>query len=90
MMKTNFKKVIANICLFKNGMVAVFDQNGQQMPAFQGERKDVMLKIKRRLEKQRGSVYWEKEEGVDFDLGDEISKRRQFISISIDGERLCK
>jgi hypothetical protein len=72
--------MITNICLFRNGMVAVFDQNGQQMPAFQGERKEVMPKIKRRLERQKGLVLWEKEEGVDFDLGDETTKRRQFIT----------
>jgi hypothetical protein len=37
---------ITNVYSFTNGMTAVFDQHGQQMPEFQGRTEDVMLKIR--------------------------------------------
>jgi hypothetical protein len=37
---------ITNVYSFTNGMTAVFDQHGQQMPEFQGRTEDVMPKIR--------------------------------------------
>ena len=39
-------------------MVAVFDQNDDQMPFFQGKREEAMPKIKRRLNRQKGLVHY--------------------------------
>lgn len=39
-------------------MVAVFDQNEEQMPFFQGRKDKAMPRIKRRLRRQKGFVEW--------------------------------
>lgn len=39
----NIKKVIQ----FSNGMMMVFAEDGNQMPEFQGNRKEVILKLKK-------------------------------------------
>lgn len=57
-MLREYRHKIKTIFIFTNGMVAVFDQNGQQMPFFQGRKEEVMPKIKRRLNRQKGSVEW--------------------------------
>lgn len=57
-----YKHHISEIFVFHNGMVAVFDQNEQQMPFFQGHKDEAMPKIKRRLSRQKGVVTWN---GVD-------------------------
>lgn len=62
----NFKHNITTIYVFRNGMVVVFDQNGQQMPFFQGRQKEAMPKIKRRLAKQKSVVEWKIHEGANF------------------------
>ena len=36
---------ITNVYVFQNGMVVVFDQNGQQMGDYQGYMSDVLPKI---------------------------------------------
>ena len=42
-----------------NDVLAVFDQNGEQMPQFQGERTfKVMKKIKDRIVRQKTAVTW--------------------------------
>lgn len=38
--------MIARVCVFPNGMVMVFDQEGQQLPEFQGPRDDVEYVIR--------------------------------------------
>jgi hypothetical protein len=38
---------IANIYLFSNGMVMVFDQDGRQIPEYQGPRERVLDLLKR-------------------------------------------
>ena len=53
-----YKHIITAVYVFKNGIVAVFDQNGQQMPFFQGRKEEAMPKIKRRLDRQKGKVEW--------------------------------
>jgi len=53
-----YKHTIAYVFVFRNGMVAVLDQNNEQMPAFQGRKDEVMPKIKRRLGRQKGAVEW--------------------------------
>jgi len=55
-MVREYKHRITTIFIFTNGMVAVFDQNDQQMPFFQGKKEDVMPKIKRRCARQKGIV----------------------------------
>jgi hypothetical protein len=40
-------KVLTHCYSFANGMVMAFDQNGEQMPEYQGTFKDVYEKIKR-------------------------------------------
>jgi hypothetical protein len=62
----NYKRRIAAVYVFKNGMVAVFDQWGIQLPFFQGKRSEAMPKIKSRLDRQKGSVYWKIQEGANF------------------------
>jgi len=37
---------ITTVYSFPNGMVMVFDQDGKQMPEFQGRREDALPKIK--------------------------------------------
>lgn len=39
--------VITTVYLFANGMVAVFDQHGKQMPAYQGRCEDVVEGIRK-------------------------------------------
>ena len=63
-----YKHLIRDVFVFPNGMIAVCDQNGEQMPFFQGRKEEAMPKIKRRLDRQRGKVWWHgpknlKEEG---------------------------
>jgi hypothetical protein len=60
-----YKHIIKTVFLFQNGLVAVTDQNGEQIAFFQGRKDEVMLKIKRRLENQKGIVEWK-----GFDFGD--------------------
>lgn len=43
---TDDQQTITSVYHFTNGMVAVFDQHGQQMPEFQGEADDVIPKIR--------------------------------------------
>lgn len=38
-------KVISDVIKFQNGMVLVFDENGEQMPAYQGRYEEVKAKI---------------------------------------------
>ena len=40
------QKVLTNCYHFQNGMVMAFDQNGEQMPDYQGRLSDVQDKIK--------------------------------------------
>jgi len=47
-----YKHEIRNIISFANGMTAVFDQNNEQMPAFQGRTEEVEDKIINRLIRQ--------------------------------------
>jgi len=54
----NYKHRIKSVFVFQNGMVAVCDQNGEQMPYFQGEKAKAIPRIKRRLDKQKGVVEW--------------------------------
>jgi len=53
-----YKHRITTVFVFPNKMVAVCDQNGQQMPFFQGRKDEVMPRIKRRLDRQKGKVVW--------------------------------
>jgi len=53
-----YKHRITTVFVFQNGMVAVSDQHGQQMPFFQGRKQDAMPRIKRRLDQQKGVVTW--------------------------------
>jgi len=54
-----YKQMITHVYVFTNNMVAVFDQNGQQMPKFQGERTfNLMDKIKNRIKRQGTTVLW--------------------------------
>lgn len=54
----DYKHKITTVYVFENGMVAVFDQNDEQMPFFQGRKEEAIPKIKRRLERQKGIVEW--------------------------------
>ena len=54
----DYKHVIKTVFVFPNGMVVVCDQNGVQMPYFQGEKVKAMPRIKRRLGRQKGKVEW--------------------------------
>lgn len=40
------EKIITNVYAFTNGMTMVFDQNGEQMPAFQGWTEEMVPKIR--------------------------------------------
>lgn len=54
-----YKQMIMHVYIFKNGMVAVFDQNDKQMPKFQGRRSfKLMNKIKNRIVRQKTKVFW--------------------------------
>lgn len=57
-MTRQYKHRTTAVYVFRNGMVACFDQNGQQMPFFQGRKEEAMPKIKRRLARQKGIVEW--------------------------------
>jgi len=57
-MVRNYKRLIRYVYVFRNGMVAVYDQNDEQMPFFQGPKKEAMPRIKRRLDRQKGIVEW--------------------------------
>lgn len=37
--------MIASVTVWENGMVLVFDEEGQQMPEYQGNENDVMERI---------------------------------------------
>jgi hypothetical protein len=55
------KPVITHVMRFANGMVAVFDQHGQQMPEYQGtwdERRDSILRDKPADVLVDGPVAW--------------------------------
>jgi hypothetical protein len=41
------QKVLTNCYCFQNGMVMAFDQNGEQMPDYQGRLEEVQEKIRR-------------------------------------------
>jgi hypothetical protein len=41
------KKILTNSYRFQNGIVMAFDQNGEQMPEYQGRFEDVRDKITR-------------------------------------------
>lgn len=60
-----YKLRISAVYLFKNGLVAVFDQYGHQMGKFQGRKAEAMPKIKRRLARQEGLVEWREEKWKD-------------------------
>jgi hypothetical protein len=64
----DYKHRIAAVFVFKNGMIAVFDQWGKQMPFFQGRRDFKRMKqIKDRIERQLPcGVEWQIEEGANF------------------------
>jgi len=65
--KGKFKQTITAVYIFKNGIVAVFDENDKQMPKFQGKQSEVMPKIKRRISRQVPcKVEWKVQEGADF------------------------
>lgn len=52
-----YKQMITDVFIFPNDMVAVTDQNGKQMPKFQGKRTfKLMKKIKDRISRQKTSV----------------------------------
>ena len=54
-----YRHMITDVFVFKNGMVAVFDQKGEQMPDFQGNRTmKLMKKIKDRHMRQKSAVLW--------------------------------
>lgn len=54
-----YKHMITNVCVFTNDMVMVFDQDGKQMPDFQGKRTvKLMKKIKDRQFRQKTPVAW--------------------------------
>ena len=42
----DFTTTIANVYHFGNGMVMVFDHNGQQVPEYQGRYEDVIDKLR--------------------------------------------
>lgn len=69
----NYKHIIAEIFVFRNGMVAVLDQNGKQMPFFQGLQKEVMRKLKARLDRQKTPIIWKVQESANFDLPKEVT-----------------
>lgn len=37
--------MIRNVVVFRNGMVAVFDMNGEQIPEYQGPKEEVWRKL---------------------------------------------
>lgn len=54
-----YKHMINSVYVFPNNMVMVFDQDGEQMPKFQGERTlKLMKKIKDRHYRQKTPVEW--------------------------------
>ena len=57
-MTREYKHRISTVFVFPNAMVAVCDQNGEQMPFFQGRKEVAMHRIKRRLDRQKGAVTW--------------------------------
>jgi hypothetical protein len=64
-----FKQNITAVYVFKNGMIAVFDQFGTQIPFFQGRQSEAMPKIKRRIARQMPcNVRWEIQEGAKFSV----------------------
>jgi hypothetical protein len=46
-MSANDEKILTNCYRFQNGMVMAFDQNGKQMPDYQGPFDEVDDKIRR-------------------------------------------
>ena len=53
----DYKHQITAIYVFQNGMLAVFDQNDNQMPFFQGRRSYLTMKrIKDRIKRQRNKI----------------------------------
>lgn len=63
-----YKQRISAVYVFKNGMVAVFDQRGQQMSFFQGRRDFKRMKqIKDRIDRQKPcGVEWLIQDGANF------------------------
>jgi hypothetical protein len=63
-----FKQTLVEVFIFKNGMVAVFDERLQQMPFFQGRQDIAMPKIKSRIKRQKPcSVIWQIAQGVTWE-----------------------
>lgn len=52
-----YRQMVTRVHIFPNKMVMVFDQNGGQMPRFQGGRTpELMGRIRRRVARQKTKV----------------------------------
>jgi hypothetical protein len=63
-----YKHQIKTVYVYKNGTIAVLDQNNNQMPEFQGMRTfPLMKRLKDRINRQKPCfVKWFVQEGTDF------------------------
>lgn len=62
------KTPIKHIYIFANGMCAVFDTNGQQIPELQGKYEDLKGMIKKRVDKQEELPLIERQEWRELSL----------------------
>jgi len=49
---SNDREYIKTVACFPNGMMAVFNQDGHQMPDFQGKTTDMINKVRGQIEEQ--------------------------------------